>query len=259
MIRLESVNLRYEIHGTSQQVLKDISLDLHDGSLYVVIGESGCGKTSLLNLIAGFISPSSGTLKIDGHIITAPGKDRAVVFQDDALLPWQTVLENVAFGLLLAGRSRAQREARAREYLNLTGLQQYADYPIWKISGGMRQRVGLARALAADPRFLLLDEPLGALDALTRARMQEHLLQVWSASGKGMLMITHSVDEALLLATDLISLRAKPGRIASIRKLNFGRRLIEGEPVRSIKTSREFVELREYVTEELLQAGESIR
>ena len=258
MIRLESVGISFHAGDKPVSVLHDISLDLQEGSFTVVIGESGCGKTTLLNLIAGFVAPTSGRLTIDGRTIVGPGADRGVVFQDDALLPWQSVLDNVAFGLRLAGWPKDRRDAKAREYLKLTGLEAHADYPIWQISGGMRQRVGLARALAVDPRFLLLDEPLGALDALTRSRMQEHLLQVWKASGKGMLMITHSVEEALFLATDLVLLRARPGRVARIRKLNFGQRFAAGEPARSIKSDRDFVDLREDILQELL-ASEELR
>ncbi|MFZ6687177.1 taurine ABC transporter ATP-binding protein [Undibacterium sp. SXout11W] len=256
MIKLDHVGIRFQGKEQTQDVLSSINLELQDGSFTVVIGESGCGKTTLLNLIAGFESPTSGHLSIDGTPITGPGADRGVVFQDDALFPWQTVKENVAFGLQLAGNSKAVREEQTHKYLKVTGLEAFADYPIWKISGGMRQRVGLARALAVEPRFLLLDEPLGALDALTRARMQEHLLHVWKLSGKGMLMITHSVEEALFLATDLVLLRARPGRIDSIRQLDFGRRFTEGESTRSIKSSREFVELREQVLQELLAQEE---
>jgi taurine transport system ATP-binding protein len=256
MIRLESVGVSFPGKEKPVEVLRDISLDLRDGHFTVVIGESGCGKTTLLNLIAGFVAPTSGRLTIDGRSILGPGAERGVVFQDDALLPWQSVLENVGFGLRLAGWPKAERDAKAREYLKLTGLETHADYPIWQISGGMRQRVGLARALAVDPRYLLLDEPLGALDALTRARMQEHLLQVWKASGKGMLMITHSVEEALFLATDLVLLRARPGRVDSIRKLTFGERFAAGEPARSIKSDRDFIDLREDVLQELLTSEE---
>jgi taurine transport system ATP-binding protein len=259
MIRLESVGITFPGSGSAEQpaeVLRRISLDLPDGGFTAVIGESGCGKTTLLNLIAGFIKPTSGRITVDGHVVDGPGVDRAVVFQEDALLPWQSVLDNVAFGLRLAGVPKAVREERAREYLQLTGLSAYRDYPIWQISGGMRQRVGLARALAVDPRFLLLDEPLGALDALTRARMQEHLLHVWKAFGKGMFMITHGVEEALFLATDLVLLRARPGRVDKVRGLNFGERFVGGEPARSIKASREFVELREEVLDQLLSSEE---
>lgn len=259
MIRLQSVGVTFPGNGgqSDVEVLRNLSLDLTDGRFTVVIGESGCGKTTLLNLIAGFIQPTQGTLTIDGKPIRAPGPDRAVVFQDDAFLPWQTVLQNIAFGLQLAGVPTAEREATARDYLMLTGLTAYADYPIWKISGGMRQRAGLARALAINPRFLLLDEPLGALDALTRERMQEHLLHVWQTAKKGVLMITHSVEEALFLATDLVVMRARPGRIEEIHQLDFSRRFAAGEPARSIKSDRTFVALREQILADLmLREGE---
>nr|WP_211451355.1 ATP-binding cassette domain-containing protein [Collimonas antrihumi] len=252
MIRLQSVSVAYPGAARPQEVLRDLSLDLHEGRFTVVIGESGCGKTTLLNLIAGFLKPSSGLASIDNVPIAGPGAERGVVFQSDTLLPWQTVQENVAFGLRLAGQSPQQRQVRAREYLALTGLQDYADAAIWELSGGMRQRVSLARALAVDPRFLLLDEPLGALDALTREQMQEHLLQVWKASGKGIFMITHSVEEALFLATDLVLLRARPGRVDSVRQLGFGARFAAGESARSIKSDPGFVRLREEILEQLL-------
>lgn len=250
MIRLQAVSVTYP--SAARPVLRDLSLDLHDGRFTVVIGASGCGKTTLLNLIAGFLQPTAGSASIDGLPITGPGAERGVVFQSDALLPWQNVQENVAFGQRLAGQSPQQRQAKAREYLALTGLQDYADAAIWELSGGMRQRVSLARALAVDPRFLLLDEPLGALDALTREQMQEHLLQVWKTTGKGIFMITHSVEEALFLATDLVLLRARPGRIASVRRLHFGERFAAGESARSIKSDPRFVSLREEILEQLL-------
>ena len=253
MIRLQSVGVVYP--NAARPVLHDLSLDLHDGRFTVVIGESGCGKTTLLNLIAGFLRPSSGCVSVDGAAVTGPGAARGVVFQNDTLLPWQTVRENVAFGLRLAGQPPQQRHARADEYLALTGLQDYANAAIWELSGGMRQRVSLARALAVDPRFLLLDEPLGALDALTREHMQEHLLQVWKASGKGIFMITHSVEEALFLATDLVLLRARPGRVESVRQLEFGARFAAGEAARSIKSDPRFVSLREEILEQLLHPG----
>jgi taurine transport system ATP-binding protein len=239
--------------------LRELSLDLHDGRFTVVIGASGCGKTTLLNLIAGFLKPSAGFASIDNLPITGPGSERGVVFQSDTLLPWQTVQENVGFGLRLAGHAPQQRAAKVREYLALTGLQDYADAAIWELSGGMRQRVSLARALAVDPRFLLLDEPLGALDALTREQMQEHLLRVWQASGKGIFMITHSVEEALFLATDLVLLRARPGRLESVRQLEFGARFAAGETARSIKSDPRFVSLREEILEQLLHPPQDAR
>ncbi|PFH12540.1 taurine transport system ATP-binding protein [Collimonas sp. PA-H2] len=250
MIRLQAASVSYP--SAPWPVLRDLSLDLHDGRFTVVIGASGCGKTTLLNLIAGFLLPTAGSVSIDGQPISGPGAERGVVFQSDTLLPWQSVQENVAFGLRLAGQSPQQRQAKAREYLALTGLLDYADAAIWELSGGMRQRVSLARALAVDPRFLLLDEPLGALDALTREQMQEHLLQVWKTTGKGIFMITHSVEEALFLATDLVLLRARPGRVESVRRLHFGERFAAGEAARSIKSDPRFVSLREEILEQLL-------
>ncbi|GGC77389.1 taurine ABC transporter ATP-binding protein [Undibacterium terreum] len=256
MIRVQSLTVAFDAADGKTEVLRDLSLDLPDGRFTVVIGESGCGKTTLLNVIAGFIAPTAGSVSIDGRLVSGPGADRGVVFQDDALLPWQSVLENISFGLRLQGLGKAEREARGRHYLSLVGLEKYADFPIWKISGGMRQRVGLARALAVDPRFLLLDEPLGALDALTRERMQEHLLRIWKTSGKGMFMITHSVEEALFLATDLVLLRARPGRVESIRRLDFSERFAAGESARSIKSDPRFVALREEILASLLRHEE---
>lgn len=260
MIELRSVGKRYP-GGKGQagvEVLQDVSLRLEDGSFTVLIGASGCGKTTLLNLVAGFTPPSSGQLSIDGKPIVAPGPDRAVVFQDDALLPWQTVAQNIGFGLQLGGMDRQQRASRVAHYLQLTGLAAHADYPIWKISGGMRQRVGLARALAIEPRFLLLDEPLGALDALTRAQLQQHLLEVWQASGRGMLMITHSVEEALFLATDLLVMAPRPGRVVARRRLDFGRRFVAGESARTIKSSTAFIDLREEILEMLMDTTQGV-
>lgn len=252
MIHLDSVGVIFDTPGARAEILRDISLVLPDGSFTVVIGESGCGKTTLLNVIAGFVAPTSGSATIDGRQILGPGAERGVVFQDDALLPWQSVLENVTFGLQLAGWSKSDRTEKGEALLALTGLTGFADFPISRISGGMRQRVGLARALAVDPRFLLLDEPLGALDALTRERMQSHLLQVWHSSGKGFFMITHSVEEALFLATDLVILRAQPGRVEQVRKLDFGQRFAAGETARSIKSDRNFVNLREEILHDLI-------
>ncbi|CAG4892838.1 taurine ABC transporter ATP-binding protein [Paraburkholderia saeva] len=247
MISIDSLSVSFESPGGLRTVLSDIDLDLRDGSFTVVLGPSGCGKTTLLNAIAGFVTPSSGTLTIDGHAIVGPGADRGVVAQDDALLPWQNVAQNIGFGLTLAGVPRTERAAKVQSLLALTSLEEYADYPLWKISGGMRQRVALARSLAVDPRFLLLDEPLGALDSLTRTRMQEYLLRLWTGYGKGILMITHDVTEALFMATDLVLMKADPGRIDSVRRLHFGERFVAGEPSRQIKNDPAFIALRDAI------------
>ncbi|MGE8475101.1 MAG: ATP-binding cassette domain-containing protein, partial [Paraburkholderia hospita] len=197
MIRVESVSVDFDTGVGRRTVLSNVDLDLRDGSFTVVLGPSGCGKTTLLNVIAGFIAPTAGKVTLDNVAVTGPGAERGVVSQDDALLPWQNVGQNIGFGLQLRGVPRSVVREKVDSLLALTGLASYADYPLWKISGGMRQRVNLARSLAVDPRYLLLDEPLGALDSLTRQRMQEYLLQLWTRYDKGMLMITHDITEAL--------------------------------------------------------------
>ncbi|HYS64392.1 MAG TPA: ATP-binding cassette domain-containing protein [Paraburkholderia sp.] len=245
MIHVESVSVDFETGSKRRTVLSDIDLNLRDGSFTVVLGPSGCGKTTLLNVIAGFISPTAGKVTLDGVAVTGPGAERGVVSQDDTLLPWQNVAQNIGFGLKLHGLPRDALRDKVDSLLALTGLSQYADYPLWKISGGMRQRVNLARSLAVDPRFLLLDEPLGALDAFTRQRMQEYLLQLWTRYDKGMLMITHDITEALFMATDLVLMRGGPGRIETVRALDFGRRFAAGESPRAIRNDPAFARLRD--------------
>ncbi|NAT22058.1 taurine ABC transporter ATP-binding subunit [Pseudomonas syringae] len=245
VLQLEGISAHYP--GAAAPVLENINLSLGPQQLLVALGPSGSGKTSLLNLIAGFVTPSGGRITLDGSAVEGPGAERGVVFQDDALLPWQDVLANVAFGLELAGVSRSEREARAREMLALVDLVGFEQRRIWQLSGGQRQRVGLARALAADPRILLMDEPFGALDAFTREQMQELLLQVWQRTAKPVFLITHDIEEAVFLATDLILLAPNPGRIAEHLKLDFGRRYSAGESARAIKSDPRFIETREQV------------
>ena len=245
LLQLERISAQYP--GAAEPVLSDISLSLGPQQLLVALGPSGSGKTSLLNLIAGFVSPSAGRITLDGVPVQGPSAERGVVFQDDALLPWQDVLANVGFGLELAGVSRAQREQKAREMLALVDLADFAARRIWQLSGGQKQRVGLARALAADPRVLLMDEPFGALDAFTREQMQELLLQVWQRTAKPVFLITHDIEEAVFLATDLILLAPNPGRVVERLHLDFGQRYAAGESARSIKSDPRFIETREHV------------
>ncbi|WP_095159461.1 taurine ABC transporter ATP-binding subunit [Pseudomonas sp. Irchel 3E13] len=245
LLQLERISAQYP--GAAEPVLSDISLSLGPQQLLVALGPSGSGKTSLLNLIAGFVSPSAGRITLDGVPVQGPSAERGVVFQDDALLPWQDVLANVGFGLELAGVSRAQRDQKAREMLALVDLADFAARHIWQLSGGQKQRVGLARALAADPRVLLMDEPFGALDAFTREQMQELLLQVWQRTAKPVFLITHDIEEAVFLATDLILLAPNPGRVVERLHLDFGQRYAAGESARSIKSDPRFIETREHV------------
>ncbi|MDH0337882.1 taurine ABC transporter ATP-binding subunit [Metapseudomonas otitidis] len=245
LLQLERISAQYP--GTAEPVLTDISLSLGPQQLLVALGPSGSGKTTLLNLIAGFVPPSDGRISLDGQPVQGPSAERGVVFQDDALLPWQNVLGNVAFGLELAGVPRARREAKAREMLALVDLAGFEKRQVWELSGGQRQRVGIARALTADPRVLLMDEPFGALDAFTREQMQELLLQVWQRAAKPVFLITHDIEEAVFLATDLILLSPNPGRISERLTLDFGRRYAAGESARAIKSDRAFIETREHV------------
>jgi NitT/TauT family transport system ATP-binding protein len=193
--------------------LDDVSLDVAAGEFVVLLGPSGCGKSSLLTLLAGLEQPSSGELLCDGVPVRAPAPERSMIFQEAALYPWLTVLDNVAFGLRLQGLPLAERHAQAQALLQRVGLADVGQRRPHELSGGMRQRVALARALAMQPKVLLMDEPFAALDVQTRARMQGHLLAVWQASGASVLMVTHSIDEALSLADRIVVFTARPGRI----------------------------------------------
>ncbi|MEH0875407.1 taurine ABC transporter ATP-binding subunit [Pectobacterium cacticida] len=254
LLQLERVSARY---ATSEQsVLENITFTLSAGQLMVALGPSGSGKTTLLNLIAGFIPPVEGTILLDGNVVTGPGVERGVVFQHDALLPWQDVLENVAFGMKLAGIPQAEREQKARRLLMPVGLTGFEHRAVWQLSGGQRQRVGIARALATNPQLLLLDEPFGALDAFAREQMQELLLTVWKTAAKPIFLITHDIEEAIFLATDLIMMSPYPGRIIEHLKLGFGTRYANGESTRAIKSDPQFIETREWVLSRLFAKRE---
>ncbi len=242
ILALSDITIRYG--NQPRPTVGKTSLSVATGDFVVLTGRSGCGKTSLLNVAAGLVTPASGSVTVDNRRITAPGADRAVVFQNDALFPWLTARENVAFALRMRGVPRAEREAKSDALLAQMRLRQAGDKPIWALSGGMRQRIGLARALAADPDFLLMDEPLGALDALTRERMQTLLLDIWASRPIAVLMVTHGIEEALLLATRVVVMAPDPGRIVQTFETGFGRRYAGGEPVRSIKADRGFIDAR---------------
>lgn len=244
MSQLDFAHITTTYEGATAPVLKDVSLSLASGEFVVVIGRSGCGKTTLLNIAAGFSVPDSGRVTLDGRLVTGPGPERAVVFQDDALYPWLSTAENIAFSLRLRGAGKAERRQAAEALLLRVGLEGLGDRPIWQLSGGQRQRVGLARALASQPDFLLMDEPLGALDAMTREQMQELLLDISFETRAGILLITHSVEEALFLATRIVVMAPGPGRIVCSLDVDFSRRIRGGESARSIKTSTEFAAAR---------------
>ncbi len=252
---LNITNLHADYAG--KPALEDINLTLDSGELLVVLGPSGCGKTTLLNLIAGFVPYQRGSIQLAGKKVEGPGAERGVVFQNEGLLPWRNVQENVAFGLQLAGTSREARLAIAREMLKKVGLEGAEKRFIWQLSGGQRQRVGIARALAANPQLLLLDEPFGALDAFTREQMQTLLLRLWHETGKQVLLITHDIEEAVFMATELVLLSPGPGRVLERLPLNFAHRFVAGEPVRSIKSDPDFIAQREYVLSRVFEQREA--
>ncbi len=254
-LRAWSVSVRYP--GQPEPALADVSLSIGPQALTVALGPSGCGKTTLLNVLAGFVPPSQGRVTLAGAPITGPGADRAVVFQHDALLPWLDVRDNVAFALELQGVGRRERHARAEALLAEVGLAHAARQPVWTLSGGMRQRVGIARALASPSRALLMDEPFGALDAFTREQMQTLLLRLWHETGKQVLLITHDIEEAVFMATELVLLSPGPGRVVERLPLEFARRYVAGEPVRSIKSDPQFIDQREYILSRVFDQREA--
>ncbi|MGX6595378.1 taurine ABC transporter ATP-binding subunit [Klebsiella quasivariicola] len=237
--------------------LADINLTLESGELLVVLGPSGCGKTTLLNLIAGFVPYQHGSITLEGQRVTGPGAERGVVFQNEGLLPWRNVQDNVALGLQLAGVDKAQRRQAAAQMLKKVGLEGAEKRFIWQLSGGQRQRVGIARALAANPQLLLLDEPFGALDAFTREQMQTLLLKLWHETGKQVLLITHDIEEAIFMATELVLLSPGPGRVVERLRLDFSRRFVAGESCRSIKSDPQFIEQRGYILSRVFDQREA--
>jgi NitT/TauT family transport system ATP-binding protein len=218
------VSHSYEDRNRRIDVLEDFTLGVDDGEFVSVIGPSGCGKTTLLNIVAGFVTPRSGSVTLDGQPITGPGSDRGMVFQEYGVFPWLSVRNNIAFGLRLRAnrRSRTEIGAACDHYLGVMGLTEFADLYPRSLSGGMRQRLALARAYAVRPRFLLMDEPFGALDAQTRSAMQNALLALQAEDAKTVLFVTHSVEEALFLSTRVVAVSARPSRIRRIIDVPFG-------------------------------------
>jgi NitT/TauT family transport system ATP-binding protein len=231
-LQLENVTKCFPIRGqkSSFTAIEDISIDLPAGEFLVLVGPSGCGKSTLLDLLGGLSTPSSGRILLDGTPITGPGLDRGIVFQQYALLPWRTARKNIEFGLEAKGLPAAARRERAEQYLELVGLQSFADRYPHELSGGMKQRVAIARSLAFDPELLLMDEPFAALDAQTRESLQDELLRIWKSTGKTILFITHGIDEAIYLGQRVAVLTSRPGRIKQIVDVEIDR---TAEDVRS--------------------------
>ena len=212
-VDIQHVSITYTRGKQTVQAVQDVTLTIHPGEFVALLGASGCGKSTLLNAVAGFLKPTQGEILVDGEPVTAPGVDRGMVFQQHALFPWKTVEENVAFGLKMRGVPSYERQAQVRTFLHLVGLEDVTQaYPA-QLSGGMQQRVGLARVLINQPRVMLMDEPFGALDAQSRVLMQELLLHLWHEVRTTVLFVTHDVDEAIFLADRIAIMRARPGRL----------------------------------------------
>jgi NitT/TauT family transport system ATP-binding protein len=250
-IRVENLTVAYDKPRATEKLIaiSDANLEIVRGTFVTIVGPSGCGKSSLLLSIAGLVKPASGCVRVNGQAVSGPGRDRSVVFQDFALMPWRTVIANVRFGLELQRLPDLTAEdltARARRYVELVGLKGFEHYHPHQLSGGMRQRVGIARALAVDPEILLMDEPFGSLDAQTRDQMGSELLTIWERNKKTALFVTHSIDEAIFLADQVVVMAANPGRITEMISVELPR-------PRFIQTmdSKQFIEYRQRIRERL--------
>ena len=250
--------MRFDLpNGSWVQALKDINLTIKEGEILSVLGPSGCGKTTLLNIIAGFLAPTSGTVELGKDRVLGPGPDRGMVFQKGALFEWMSVRKNVDFGPRMKGMPEAERNKISDHLLEVVGLQDFKDKAVYELSGGMQQRVALARCLANDPDVILMDEPLGALDALTREKMQGLVLKLWKETGKTIILITHSVEEALLLGERLIVMAPRPGRIHKEYNLPFAD-LGVGQDLREVKKHPDFAVKRDEILSMIWEMEEEI-
>ena len=239
------------------EALKEINFTLKQGEMLAVLGPSGCGKTTLLNLVAGFTLPTGGSVTLGGVPIEGPGRSRGMVFQQGALFEWLTVNNNVNFGLRMKKVSDEESAALVEKWLDVVGLTGFGDTPTYQLSGGMQQRVALARCLVNEPELILMDEPLGALDALTREKMQSLILELWQETGKTIIIITHSVEEALLLGERLFVMAPRPGRIFKEYNLDFAHKGLK-HPLREIKQEAGFVKVREEILSMIWDMEEEI-
>ena len=243
LINIQNVHKFYSTAGGGTlHALDDVSLDVGDNEFLSLLGPSGCGKSTLLRIIDGLLDIDHGAVRIGGKVVDSPGPDRAMVFQQFALLPWATILDNVCFPLEARGLSASERRDRAREVLELVGLTGFEGHYPRTLSGGMQQRVGIARALAVDPQILLMDEPFGALDSLTRTFLQGELLDIWSNNRKTVVFVTHAIDEAIYLSDRVAVMSPRPGRIAEVIDVPLDR-----DRAADVRDTPEFVEAVGYV------------
>jgi len=276
-LSVKNLDMVYELpKGGSVHALSDVSFDLEAGRMLTLLGPSGCGKTTLLNILAGFLAPTSGEVWLGGEQVTDPSKDRGMVFQQGALFEWQSVADNISFGPRMANpqpwwtwltgglarvvmnrRYKRQFRPDVDELLEVVGLQGFGDKQVYELSGGMQQRVALARCLANDPQMMLMDEPLGALDALTREKMQSLILNLWDETGKSIVLVTHSVEEALILGDVVFVMAPRPGRIEKVYELPFAKRALTEDP-RDLKATPEFQEVKEEILSFIWEMEEEI-
>jgi NitT/TauT family transport system ATP-binding protein len=251
MATLEAKNVT-KIYGAGEESVKaldDVSITVEDGEFVSIVGPSGCGKTTFLRILDGLLDQTNGDILIDGNPVEGSGRDRGMVFQSFNLFPWRSVLDNVAFGLEAAGMGKKERREEAQKYVNMVGLEGFGDARPQELSGGMQQRVGLARALAIDPEILLMDEPFGALDAQTRELMQTELLKIWSEQQKTSVFVTHDIEEAIYLSDRVIILTARPGRVNRVVDVPFERPRYDTE----LKGTSEFGKQREDIWDTLME------
>ncbi|MGH1483950.1 MAG: ATP-binding cassette domain-containing protein [Geminicoccales bacterium] len=255
---VDDVSMRFDLpNGDAVQALENIKLDIKEGELMAVLGPSGCGKTTLLNIIAGFLAPTGGAVMLGGERVSGPGPERGMVFQQGALFEWMDVRKNIGFGPSMKGTLSNEIKTRVDELLGIVGLQEFGEKMVYELSGGMQQRVALARCLANDPDVILMDEPLGALDALTREKMQSLVLDIWKETGKTIILITHSVEEALLLGERLLVMAPRPGRIHKEYRLPFAE-LGVGADLREVKKHGDFNATREEILSMIWDMEEEI-
>ena len=255
---IDDVSMTFELpDGGKVEALKNINLDIKEGELLSVLGPSGCGKTTLLNIVAAFLAPTAGTISLNGNLVTGPSPERGMVFQKGALFEWMSVRKNVSFGPSMKGMPKGEMDDIVDHLLEVVGLQDFKEKAIYELSGGMQQRVALARCLANEPDIILMDEPLGALDALTREKMQGLVLKLWKETGKTIILITHSVEEALLLGERLLVMAPRPGRVHKEYRLPFAE-LGVGADLREVKKHEEFGPTRDEILSMIWDMEEEI-
>ena len=257
-LKIDDVTMTFALpYGGKVEALKNINLTLKEGELLAVLGPSGCGKTTLLNILAGFLAPTGGRILLGDHEVKGPHPERGMVFQQGALFEWMSVRKNIGFGPQMKGMPKAQIDEIVNHLLETVGLHDFGEKMVYELSGGMQQRVALARCLANEPDVILMDEPLGALDALTREKMQGLVLKLWKETGKTIILITHSVEEALLLGERLIVMAPRPGHIHKEYALPFAEMGVNAD-LREVKRHAEFGPKREEILEMIWDMEEEI-